>query len=218
MQHLNPKPPAWIQLLGGEYTPMATILKPGNIGSAKIEVFEVTPAEAERSASRALFRGRDAYVPAGVYCRLFVNGQLMMSDTPMEQRTNRDFVRKARGDVLIAGLGLGMVLVPVLANPEVTSVTVIEKSADVIALVVDKLKALPGGEKLTVIEADIYEWQPPKGQTWDVLYFDIWGDFSGNDLQHMTRLHRRFGKRRRKEGWMNSWQCDTLRAQQRRGR
>jgi hypothetical protein len=74
-----------------------------------------------------------AYCPPGTYACLRVNGRLMMSDTRMEHYTNYKVVREARGNVLIAGLGLGMILHPILAKKEVLSVTVIEKYADVIS-------------------------------------------------------------------------------------
>ena len=48
------------------------------------------------------------YVPPGRYARLFVNGTMFMSDTPMERNTNYAVVRNAHGNVLIAGLGIGL--------------------------------------------------------------------------------------------------------------
>jgi len=70
-------------------------------------------------------RGRDTYIRPGRYARLHVGHVLMMSDTDMERRSNVQVVQQARGHVLIAGLG--MILHPILAKPEVTRVTVVEK-------------------------------------------------------------------------------------------
>ena len=153
-----------------------------------------------------------AYCPAGTYACLRVNGRLMMSDTRMEHYTNYKVVREARGNVLIAGLGLGMILHPILAKKEVLSVTVIEKYADVIALVGPTVKH----NKLTIIERDIYEWKPAKGTKYDCIYFDVWADQSTDDLEDMRKLHLRFRSYKIKDGWMNSWRRDILKAEKRR--
>ena len=153
-----------------------------------------------------------AYCPPGTYACLRVNGRLMMSDTRMEHYTNYKVVREARGNVLIAGLGLGMILHPILAKKEVLSVTVIEKYADVISLVGPTVKH----DKLTIIEGDIYEWKPAKGTKYDTLYFDIWADSCVDDLADMRKLHLRFKPYKIKEGWMNSWRRDILKADKRR--
>ena len=136
----------------------------------------------------------------------------MMSDTSMEHSTNWDVVHEARGHVLIAGLGLGMILHPILAKKEVLSVTVIEKYADVISLVGPSVKH----DKLTIIEGDIYEWKPAKGTKYETIYFDIWAEQSTDCLEDMRKLHFRFRPYKIKEGWMNSWRRDELKAQKRR--
>ena len=136
----------------------------------------------------------------------------MMSDTRMEHVTNYRVVQEARGNVLIAGLGLGIILHPILAKNEVLSVTVIEKYADVIALVSPTVK----NDKLTIIQGDIYEWKPVKGTKYDTLYFDIWADSTTDKLEEMRKLHLRFKPYKVKEGWMNSWRRDILKADKRR--
>lgn len=132
-------------------------------------------------------------------------GSIMMSDTEMEKRTNTSFVYEANGDVLIGGLGLGMVLLAVQAKEEVNSVTVIEIEQEIISLVAPQL---PLNEKVTIIRGDIFEWYPPKGILYDVIYFDIWNNICADDYGGMTTLHRRFGKRLNRSNrdcWMSSW-------------
>jgi spermidine synthase len=187
---------------------MVEIVPPAKHGIAEVTHFEVSKTDSMFSS----LRGGMDYVPAGKYARLRVNGRLMMSDTRMEHATNYEVVRQAQGHVLIAGLGLGMILHPILAKKEVTSVTVIEKYADVIALVGPTVK----NDKLAIIEGDIYEWKPAKGTKYSVLYFDIWADQSTDDLEKMKTLHLRFRSYKAKDGWMNSWRRDHLKAQKRR--
>lgn len=202
------------------FTPMASVLPEGEKGEAKIKHLVIGPKEASRSMLRfAATGGREATIDEGTYAQLFVNGSMVMSDTQMEQRTNYEAIHQAKGDVLIAGLGLGLVILPILAKEEVTSVTIIEKSGDAIALVEPHIRKALGAkaDKLTVIEADIFEWKPPRGARWDTVYFDIWVGRCTDNLKEMTKLHRKFARRKRKGGWMGSWEQATLRYWKRRG-
>lgn len=192
-----------------EFPRMIEVVPQGQYGIAAVEHFEVS----EMASRFTAMRGADDYVPAEKYAKLRVNGCLMMTDTRMERRTNSEVVWKAKGNVLIAGLGLGMILHPILAKKEVESVTVIEKYADVIALIEPTVRH----KKLSIIEADIYDWKPAKGTKFDTIYFDIWAEQSTDCLEDMRKLHCRFRPYKVTEGWMQSWRRDELKAQKRRG-
>lgn len=192
------------------FVPMHKILRAGERGNAKLEKYTVSKSKARLETVLNPRQGVDA----GKYVRLCVDGELMMSDTPWEQRTNYEVVREARGDVLIAGLGLGMIVLPILKKPEVTSVTVVEKHADVIALVRPQLPK----RRLTIVNADILTWAPPIGTTWDTIYFDIWRGLCTDQLEEIATLHRRFARRKRPGGWMGSWCAEELRDRRREER
>lgn len=194
------------------FHPMHERIPTGEAGRVRIEHYDVSEQEAELTKIR-MFMGAGDWVPPGRYCRLMVNGAMMMSDTPFEQNSNREFVRRAKGDVLVAGLGIGLVLVPVLAKELVTSVTVIEKHREVIELVQPHLHH----DKLRVHLADIFTWRPPRGAKWDTIYFDIWPDICVDNLEEITKLKRKFARRKRPGGWMGAWQESHLRSCQRRG-
>lgn len=186
---------------------MVEIVPECELGVARIEHFDVG-----HSASRiSAMRGGEGYVPEGRYARLRVHGELMMSDTRMEHMTNYDFVRFAKGNILVAGLGLGMILHPILDKDSVTNVTVVEKYADVITLI---RPTIPH-PKLTLINADIYEWKPSKGIKYDCIYFDIWAEQSTDTLEDMKKLHLRFRSYKSPSGWMESWRREFLKAQKR---
>jgi spermidine synthase len=187
---------------------MTEIIPESTCGVAAIEHFEVS----EQASRFSSIRGATDYVPAGKYARLSVHGQLMMTDTPMEHMTNYEFVRKANGDVLVAGLGLGMILHPIMESDKILSVTVVEKYADVIALVSPTVQH----PKLTIVNADIYEWKPAKGTKFDTIYFDIWAEQSTDTLEDMKKLHLRFRSCKSKDGWMDSWRRDYLKYQKQR--
>lgn len=169
-------------------------------GKVKIESFTVTPQEARMANVRA--RSRYEMIKAGDYRRLIIDGDVVMSNTPMEILTNREFVSQARGKVLINGLGFGMVLEQLLLKDEVEHITVIEKDPRVIELVGKHYENNPF---VTIIEADALEYKPPKGEKYDVVYHDIWTFICGDNVDDMKLLHRRYG---RKCDWQASWARD----------
>jgi spermidine synthase len=120
-----------------------------------------------------------------------------MTDAEFERATNVEFMDAARGDVLIAGLGIGLILDPII--PKCKSVTIIERERDVIKLVG------PHFPSVKCIHADIDSWTPERGAKYDVIYFDIWPDICEGDLMIAKRLHSRFRKYLRRGGWMRSW-------------
>lgn len=181
----------------------------GISGPWSVKRIVVSDEDAKFENLRACF-GSGRPIRPGTYTRLSRGGTTVMSDVPAEKRDHVAFVRVARGDVLINGLGLGMVLQAVLLKPEVLSVTVVEKSADVIALVGDVYRNDP---RLTIVEADAYTFQPPKGVRYGAVWHDIWDDICSDNLKGMGRLHRKYGRR---TDWQGSWAKEICQAQRRR--
>jgi hypothetical protein len=165
----------------------------GKSGSWEVKRFEVTKHDEEIDRLRAVINGRGRYCPAGTYTKLSCNGVIVMSDTRDEIRDHRYFIEEAEGNILISGLGLGMVLNGCLKKPEVAHATVIEISPDVINLVGNYYMRLYG-DRLTIINADIMEWKPPKGVKYDYIWHDIWDAICSDNLKQMTKLHRKFSK------------------------
>lgn len=198
---------------------MFQVVPEGTEGVASISHFGVSKEASAFTNIRAIQNSME-YVSEGVYCRLTVGRTLMMTDTSMEKRSNYGVVRNSRGNVLIAGLGIGMVLLPILEKPEVETVTVIEKFEDVVKLVEPHIRKAAGenAKKLQVIVADIFEWKPSKGTRYDVIYHDIWSDICEDNLADMTILSRRFSRFLAPGGWQNCWMRETLRAQRARSR
>ena len=61
------------------------------------------------------------------YTNLLKNGEVLMYDTELEYSQHQPLWDDATGDVLIGGLGIGMVNQKLMDNPNVTSVTIIER-------------------------------------------------------------------------------------------
>lgn len=177
----------------------------GESGDWKVSRFTVTEHDEEIGRLRSLFSGRGRYCPAGTYTKLTRNGVIVMSDTPDEVRDHEYFIEEAEGNILINGLGLGMVLNGCLRKPEVAHATVIEISEDVIKLVGNYYQTLYG-DRLTIVHADAMAWKPPKGVWYDYVWHDIWDSICADNLKEMTTLHRRYG---RIAGSQGSW-CREL--------
>ena len=91
-----------------------------------------------------------------------------MADDPMDYRAMQKYAEAAYGDVLVAGLGLGLVLYELNKNPRVKSITVVERSPDVINLTG---KYIPD---VTLVNADFWDFVERDGGEWDFIIVDIW--------------------------------------------
>jgi len=140
----------------------------------------------------------------GTYIRLHVNGELMMSDTAMERISNTNIVNEARGKVLIAGLGIGLIIQAMLEKEEVTEILVIEKYQDVIDLVKPKFN----NPKLKIVCADIFKYIP--ASKYDIIYFDIWPIINTENLEEIETLENKYTPFLNENGFMDSWLKDYL--------
>jgi len=185
-------------------------LPAGRSGDWSIEKFSVQPPG--RGDNRpACFRS-----PAGTYTRLKKGNEVFMTDLYDEWWTQRMAIAEARGrggDVLITGLGLGLVVASILEPPTglVGRVFVIERSADVIGLVGTQLDNRYGGQ-IEIINADAFEWLPPAGQRFNTGWHDIWPNpHEPGVLAQAERLERRFEPHC---AWQGNWVRDYRAAEE----
>lgn len=159
-----------------------------------------------------MLNGGGRYTPEGTYTFLYRGNTLVMSDTPDEKRDHYSAVRMAKGNCLIAGLGIGMVLNAVALKESVIHIDVIEISQEVIDLVSSHYANLYPG-KITFHCASIFDWKPPKGTVYDMAWFDIWDTLCVDNLEEMAKLHRKYGKC---ATWKGSWGKELLQYERRR--
>lgn len=175
----------------------------GKRGPWKVEKFHVTEDEIKIFNMRASWHPGGRSMDAGDFTRLTRNGKVIMSDTRAEIRDHWDFLREAQGNVLINGLGLGVCLQILLKESDVVNITVIEQSADVIALVAPSFVR---PHRVNIIHANAFDWNPPKGMRYNAVWHDIWDDICSDNLPDMFALHRKYGRR---TDWQGSW-CRDL--------
>jgi hypothetical protein len=188
----------------------------GESGPWKVATFEVTKEAELFGKMRAVISSeRGRFVPAGSYKALKRDGHTIMSNTPDEIRDCYDFFSEAKGRVLINGLGLGIALDVILnkvnedGTHAVTSVTVIEKSPDVIKLVAPTFIK---NKRVKINLADALEFKAEG--VFDAVYHDIWDAINSDNLVEMKKLHRIYG---RKTEWQGSWCRDRCEYSSRRG-
>lgn len=161
-------------------------LKEGKCGDYELKQFTVSAKEAEIHWLRCIFNGRDsrALLP-GTYWRLMHKGEIIMTNTPAEVMDHIPFIKKANGNVLVAGLGLGMVVHELLKKPEVKRITVVEISNEVIKLVGNSYK----DPRLEIVNADIFAFEP--SHKYDYGWYDIWNYICEDNYPEMVSLMKR---------------------------
>lgn len=110
---------------------------------------------------------------------LIRHGHSWMSMTPRELESQEIGVRLARGSVVIFGMGMGWSAATTALRDEVTSVTVVERDDDVLAIhrELDIFAQLPEAAraKIRIEQGDAYRWRP--SEPVDLLMPDIWLPF-----------------------------------------
>ena len=144
---------------------------------------------------------RNYFMVAGLkanfeYVKLFRKKDgIWMSDTPMERNSNKNFIQNANGDVLIFGLGLGLIVFPLLQNESVKSIKVVELNQEIIDLVSPYIKAKDTHNKFSVVQGDAYEHHKIDNQKYDCVYGDIWRDISTDNYEGMKTLTKNWKNR-----------------------
>lgn len=212
---------------------MAELLKDCESEHFVIQHFTITEKDVRFCHLRDAINRRGEYdgVKAGIYVRLCrksvpsYNSNVMMSDTFMEKDTQMKMLEKAYGDVLIGGLGIGMILLAIQDKPEVSSIVVIEKEQEIIDLVKSQL---PLNSKVTILHGDVFtiglgsksffvaEYHALNKQ-FDTIYFDIWDNLCGDNWNEMKKLQNKFRWKLKIGGWMSCWRKEDTKYEARKG-
>ena len=116
------------------------------------------------------------------------DGNEWMTLTPVDLDTSEEAIDAAHGKVVTFGLGLGYYAYMVSEKPTVESITVIEKSPDVIRLFEKYiLPQFTHPEKVRVICADAFEYaeRDMPAERFDVAFVDTWRDASDGAAMYL---------------------------------
>ena len=99
-----------------------------------------------------------------------------MSVCPSEIASMEQDIADARGRVLVLGLGLGYFPYMALLNPETVSVTVVERSPEIVGLFRGNLlPQFPDSSRIRIIEADAFDFLArTEDGTYDYVFCDLW--------------------------------------------
>lgn len=107
------------------------------------------------------------------------NNREWMLITPNEIETMEKAVKKAKGEVLTYGLGLGYYAYMVSQKEDVTSLAIVEKDENVINLFVKYiLPQFENKNKITIIKEDAFKYAKDQMHKaiYDFVFVDIWHD------------------------------------------
>lgn len=177
----------------------------GSEGAWSVERFRIPERPAEPVGPNDN-RPRWARATPGVYTRLRLDGVDYMSDLYEEWHSQRDAMREAverGGDILITGLGLGMIVDTILrCESAIRSVTVLDSSQEVIDLVAPHLES-KGSARLMIQLADAFTWVPPAGAHFDMIWHDIWPNpYLEESVLQSRQLFERYEPY---ADWQGSW-------------
>ena len=176
-------------------------------GEWKIKKFEVSKDDAERFNFSQLFNFHpERSILPGSYTSLVHSSiGMMMSDTPAELRDHFRCYYEAHGDVLINGLGLGIIAECLVDKESVDSVTVNAIDSDVLKMVHPHID-----QRIIINNADALTWKPINGTRYNVVWHDIWPEINADNYDEMKLLHRRYGHWLKGTHWQGSWGKDYI--------
>lgn len=183
------------------YKDMTALLEDDRQGRFGIDHFTIDPNTL--SGARAMIRQG---IPAGEYVRLTDGFAVVMSNTPMEKRTNRQFVETAHGRVLIGGLGIGMIILAIQDKEDIDEIIVIEKNQEVIDLIQPQLKF---NSKVKIVKGDVFTYEP-EGK-FNTIYMDIWytigSDIYEEEMKPLIKRYRKYlvSKSEDPNCWIDCW-------------
>lgn len=180
----------------------ADMIQPQSIGLWTVGRLEITPFR-EKVLAKMKSLGNVPDAPkAGWYTFLWCltesslhratkeqPGECVMNDFDYELRKHLEFICKARGRVLVTGLGLGCVVRGLLAAGRVDHIDVIERSPEVIEM----CGASVADPRVTIRQADAREFKP--SGRYDFAWHDL---FSADGEPHLNLIHMELFKRFRR--------------------
>ena len=108
------------------------------------------------------------------YLALTEGNNIWMSLNPNEIETMKPFINKAKGNVLVLGLGMGYVPFMMAMKSEVKSITIIEKDSEIIGLFNTLIYPnFKNKEKIKIIEDDAINYTR-KNNRYDYIFADLW--------------------------------------------
>lgn len=165
----------------------------GQSGDWKIKTFIVDEEGAKMHNLKEIMKGGKRFITPGTYKQLIrfdhrLFSTIVMSNTPAEIADHTPFIQRAEGNVLIFGLGLGLVVQALIDKPQVKRIKIIDSSEDVIKLSGNYYKSI--SDKVEIILEDAFTYDD--NEFHDCIWFDIWDDITSENLPEMKQLKKKW--------------------------
>ena len=120
---------------------------------------------------------------------LWQDNEVWMLDAPSEMNTIEPYAKKAKGKGLTFGLGIGFYVYMALLNDDVESVTIVERSPEVIQLFNTVLRPqFPQSKEIKIIQGDAFDYfNEDTLNRYDSVFVDIWQS-NEDGLEMIERL------------------------------
>jgi len=150
------------------------------------------------------------FVQEPAVCLSNRSNECIMSSNLFERLTYQNFIDTAKGDVLIFGLGLGLIILPLLEDSEITSITVIDNSVDIIDNIGPIIKNYDVNNKLTIILGDVFTYYQQLSEIkFDIMFFDHRSIASNTIRDDMKALKELYKNNIKETGQIMYW-CEDL--------
>lgn len=154
---------------------MHTLLKEGKIGS-----FEVKKKVIPKGTTLTFYNSKEGKIFKGTYdfdyplVALLEDSCVWMSDSQLEVESITGAVAAARGDILVGGLGIGLLPTFVKNKKGVRRIDIVELHQEVIDLVFPYIKS----PKMRIIKDDIFHYLDVTLNRYDFIHIDIWSSIT----------------------------------------
>ena len=126
------------------------------------------------------------------YCYLLnKNGEYIMSNSNSMLKFYKPYLDEINGETLFFGLGLGLLILPLLDDPSVTKIDIVEIDTNVIDYVYNKkIKPLDINNKINIINQNAFNFTTTN--TYDYILIDIWSEKNQSVINDMNFLKDKF--------------------------
>lgn len=198
------------------------LVTPVSVGDWTLETFRITEFDKKMFVMRSAFQASpNSYYDSQIqhsfdYVRLMKGNTVWMSNTPMEIGTAMRFMKQAHGKVFVAGLGIGVTLLPVLEKEKVEEVIVCEIDQQVIDIW-EKSSVNIDTSKLTIHNCDVHDTEKMlTDEKFDTLWFDIWPSICSDNYPETKELLKKYRKHinyKNDNKFVEFWMRDYIREQ-----
>ena len=127
------------------------------------------------------------------------NGDLIMSNHNLMLKICKPYLDEFNGEVLISGMGLGVLILPLLNDVTITKIDIVEKDLDIINYVyTNRLENLDVSNKINVINEDIFTFAPTNN--YDYILLNHWSTPDNNTLSEVSLLQSKFTNNLKENG------------------